>query len=70
MKKNQPPAPGKSTSPHTEDAREVNISCQYLHFARTEDIGLKSAVFGRNPMAMITGRNIDLWGQIFNLDFA
>jgi len=36
---------------------EMNISCQYLHFAQTEDIGLKSAVFGKNPLAMITGRN-------------
>ena len=28
------------------------ISCQYLPFAQTEDIWLKSAGFGKNPPAM------------------
>jgi len=26
---------------------ELNISCQFLHFAETKDIWLKSAVFGK-----------------------
>jgi len=36
--------------------QELNIYLQYLHFAQTEDIGLKSAVLGENVLAMITGR--------------
>jgi hypothetical protein len=30
----------------------VRISCQYLPFVQTEDIRLKSAVLGKNPLAM------------------
>jgi len=32
------------------------IACQYLHFAKTEDIWLKSALEGKSGVSLITGR--------------
>jgi hypothetical protein len=42
------------------DPLKVKDILQFLHFGQTEDIRLKSAVFGKNPLVMITGRNIAL----------
>jgi hypothetical protein len=33
------------------------ISCQYLHFAKTEDIWLKSASEGKSGISLITERS-------------
>jgi hypothetical protein len=44
----------------TENAGS-KISCRFLHFPQSEDICLKSAVFGKNPQAMITASN--RWGM-------
>ena len=35
---------------------DLRISCQYLYFAQTEDIGLKSASEGKRSVSLITGR--------------
>ncbi len=39
------------------DPLKVKDILHYLHFGQTEDIRLKSAVFGKNPLVMITGRS-------------
>jgi hypothetical protein len=38
------------------DPLKPRISCQYLHFAQTEDIWLKSALEGKRGVLLITGR--------------
>jgi hypothetical protein len=40
-----------------------------LHFAQTEDIRLKSALFGKNPLAMITGSNLPPMTKHVNENF-
>jgi len=35
----------------------ADIACQYLHFAQTEDIQLKSALEGKMDALLITGSN-------------
>jgi hypothetical protein len=36
---------------------KLNISCQYLHFAQTEDIWLKSALEGKRGVSLTSGRS-------------
>jgi hypothetical protein len=38
--------------------QKLNISCQYLNFAQTEDIWLKSALEGKRGLLLITGRKL------------
>jgi hypothetical protein len=41
----------------------VWTACQYLHFAQTEDIQLKSALEGKIGVLLITGRSHHHTGQ-------
>ena len=61
------------TSPHQEkvklrlrvkswdllDPQELNIACQFLQFAKTEDIRLKSASEGKSSVSSITGETVE-----------
>ncbi len=38
---------------------ELSIACQFLHFAKTEDIGLKSALEGERDLLLITEKGIN-----------
>jgi hypothetical protein len=44
------------------DPLKPRISCQYPHFAQTEDIGLKSALEEKRNVLLITGRK-QSWGR-------
>lgn len=39
-------------------ASDGQIACHFLHFVKAEDIWLKSAVFGKNPLPTIYRRNV------------
>jgi hypothetical protein len=45
------------------------IACHFLHFAKTEDIGLKSALEGKSGVSLITEKNLLFYGGHFNLFF-
>jgi hypothetical protein len=46
------------------DPLKTGISCQYLHFAQTEDIWLKSALKGKRGVSLITRKSFAQCDQL------
>jgi hypothetical protein len=44
------------------DPLKVKDILKFLHFGQTEDIRLKSAVFGKNILIMIARKKVSGWG--------